>query len=139
MHENFFISSFRTCISSIIIKLYFPAIIAIHFSCLLAFNFVSLHKKSSVFMTTFDNSCHRKTKTNRKFIPCDGMKWYFSASFFSLLFLACNKIKFVGLKCRNCAVPAQESKQQSTFYVLCELNRENWKWENKLHKDECLV
>lgn len=25
-------------------------------------------------MTTFDNSCHEKTKTNRKFIRCDGIK-----------------------------------------------------------------
>lgn len=65
-------------------------------------------------MTTFDNSCHKKTKTNGKFISCDGIKNdIFPLVAFSLP--CCNKIKFVAFKCRNCELQAQESEQQSTF------------------------
>lgn len=53
-------------ISSIIIKLYFPAIIAIHFSCLQLL-LVFLSKNSAfVFMTTFDNSCYREKWEERE-------------------------------------------------------------------------
>ena len=133
-------------ISSIIIKLYFPAIIAIHFSCLLAFLEENWSNKKKLLLFLWQlltiHATRRQRVTESSFLRkagAEGKKMIFLC-FRSLHY----KIKLVAFKCRNCSVVAKERTNEQrkatdntfVFSFLLKIKTKR-REEVKLHEDKC--